>query len=188
MELWSVCFFLCYLLLPVAFACGFGLLQHHPVGLVAILYYAVLLVSTWNLRRLGGWVGRFYLLAFAIVGLHLSAVGAMLVCSQWYNSWEGPSWLFTVVLLSIAGVWLAATWAATAMALRLQRPLEAFFQLTSPLLLALCSASTTGPAFALVLLGAQAVHALILNYRLDQPSQPLAPQVGLSPSRDEGPI
>lgn len=181
MKRWAFGFFLCYPLLPVAFGCGLGLLKHQWFAIFTILYYALLLACTWNLRRLGGWVGRWYLLAFAITCLHLSGVAGMLLKNAPDPFWHGQDQLFGLVLLTIPGVYVAATWAGSALAFRLGRPWQGVLQLLCPVVL-FGLAGCLGSTVVLLAFGGQAVHALVLTLKLVHAVENEECHIGLSPS------
>lgn len=184
MKRWAIGFFLCYPLLPVGFICGMGLFERKPFALVAILYYALLLACTWNLRRLGGWAGRWYALAFAITCLHLSCVGGMLLQNKARGVWGGGDDFIGLILVTIPGVYVAATWAGAALAFGLKRRWEGVIQLCSPLLMLLGIVLGKALAGPLVILtfGGQALDALLLSFRLVNRVEQEDFYIGLSPS------
>lgn len=183
MKRWAIGFFLCYPLLPVAFVCGLGLVEHRPFAIFAVLYYALLLACTWNLRRLGGWAGRWYLLAFAVTCLHLSGVGGMMLDGGTNEGpWGGSDAFFGVVLFTIFGVYVAATWAASALAFRQERTLEGVLQLLAPIALVLGMGTHLGVPIVLLAFGGQAVDALILSLKLVTHAENEDSHIGLSPS------
>ncbi|MBX3166461.1 MAG: hypothetical protein KF760_03575 [Candidatus Eremiobacteraeota bacterium] len=184
MKRWAIGFFLCYPLLPVAFVCGLGLLEHRPFSLFAILYYGLLLSCSWNLRRLGGWAGRWYLLAFAVTCLHLSGVGGLVLSHDPDVYWRGKDQLMALVLLTILGVYLAATWAGSALAFRLKRPWEGVLQILCPILMLLGSGSRVGGPIFLLAFGGQAVHALLLSLKLIKQDETEELHIGLSPAQE----
>jgi len=184
MKRWAIGFFLCYPLLPVAFMCGLGLFERKPFAVGAILYYALLLASTWNLRRLGGWAGRWYALAFAITCLHLSCVGGMLLQNRAGSGWGRGDDFIGLILLTIPGVYLSATWAGAALAFGLNRWREGVFQFFSPLLMLLGIAlgkEMAGP-LVIVTFGGQALNALFLSFRTVNQVEREEFHIGLSPS------
>ena len=183
MKRWAIGFFLCYPLLPVGFICGLGMFERRSIAMVAVLYYALLLASTWSLRRLGGWAGRWYLLAFAITCLHLCSVGGMLLQKRELGSWGGDDFV-GLILLTIPGVYVAATWAGAALAFALNRRLEAVFQLCSPLLMLLgigLGKEMAGPMVILTF-GGQALNALFLSFRTVNQVEQEEFYTGFSPS------
>ena len=183
MKRYALGLFLCYPLLPVAMGCGMGLLQGKLFGLVAILYYLLLLASLWSLRRFGGWVGSWYLLAFAIAWLHLIGVGGMLVgnASQFPMGTQDP--LIGLILLTILGVYLAACCAGAALGFRQNRPLQAGLQLFAPLLM--CLGGKLGGVPVILAFGGQALHALLLSWRLCAPPELEEVHSGFSPASAE---
>lgn len=177
----AVAFFCCYPLLPVAFFCGMGLLDGRPIGLVALLYYGLLLASLWACRRLGGWASAWYSLAVAITLVHLIGVSGFLLNQHWKLASSLEDVLFGIVFLTIPGVFLAACLAGAALAFSQKRQAEAIVQLAAPFMLG------TGVLFGsvpmVIAFFGQGLHALSLSLRfLDQgnPAQDLN-DIGFTP-------
>ena len=169
--------------MPFAFFCGFGLVEGKPYGMLAVLYYVLLLASLWGCRRFGGWVGRWYLLAFGVTWLHLMSVGVVLVSKVWKIPYSTKDFFFGMVLLSILGVYLAACCAGSALAFRQNRPLQGLAQLGSPLLM--FGSNIFGVAAIILAYGGQAMHSLWLSFRLvNQVSYEDLNTIGFSPEEN----
>lgn len=165
MKKWAVGLFLCYPLLPLAFWLGLALFDAKLYGVLALPYYALLLASTWNLGKLEGWSGRFYLLAFAITCLHICGAALMLLKIVPDPS-EAKNVLIGLMMVSILAVYVAATWAASALAYRLKSWPEMLLQLLAPVFLALGIWYNLGTSIFVLTFGVPAVDALSLSMRL----------------------
>ncbi len=169
--------------MPFAFFCGFGLIESKPYGMLAVLYYVLLLASLWGCRRFGGWVGRWYSLAFGITWIHLMSVGVVLVSKVQEIPSKTSEFFFGLVLLSILGVYLAACCAGCALALRQNRTLEGGVQLGLPFLL--LGSGVLGMPALIIAYGGQAMHALWLSIRLvDQVNYEEIRTLGFTPGED----
>lgn len=156
--------FLCYPLLPVAFYCGFGMLDGRLYGLCAPLYYLLLLSSLWGCRRFGGWVAGWYTLAFAVTWLHIFGVAGTLLNLRWEAPLAIREWLFGCTLMTVPGVFLCNCCAGAAMAFRQKRPMEALLQMGAPFLM--LTFPLVGSVSFLVSFAAQGLHALMLANRM----------------------
>ena len=176
----AVGLFICYPLLPFAFFCGLGLFDGRAYGMLAVLYYMLLLSSLWGCRRFGGMVGFWYMLAFAITWGHMAGVGAVLLGKFWKVPYNAQDSFFGLILLSILGVYLAASCAGSALAFRQNRPIQGLAQLVSPgLLLASCAFGGLG---LILVFGGQAMHALWLSFLLvNQNEEEDLRTIGFSP-------
>lgn len=177
----AVAFFCCYPLLPVAFFCGMGLLDGQPFGLVAMLYYGLLLASLWGLRRLGGWASAWYSVAMGITLIHLIGVGGLVLNQRWKLASGLEDTLFGMTFLTIPAVFLTACLAGAALALRQKKPGEAMVQLGFACLLG--TGVLLGSAPIVIGFFGQGLHALSLSVRLltqVSPNESLN-EIGFSP-------
>ena len=125
--------FACYLLAPVAAVIGgVGVLLNFyfiPALAVCAAYCALLLDTLFKCSKVGGWAGRFYLMAMAVVCAHLIPL-AMLASgasSEMFDPIEG-------IFLTVYGVFACCSLAGAALACRSRLWVQALMQLLWPVL------------------------------------------------------
>lgn len=124
-------FFLCYVVLPVAFYGGYGLFSRHPVGLLPLGYYVLLVFSLIRCSRMPGFSRHFYGLALAIVLLHLACLLVALGAPE--SGYSGlKERALTGLLFCIPGVYAAACLAGASLAWEQSLFFQALLQLSGP--------------------------------------------------------
>jgi hypothetical protein len=158
--------FACYLLAPVAMIVGaIGVssgLYTVPAVATCSAYYALLVDTLFKCSKVGGWAGRFYLMAIAMVCAHLIPF-SLLAFGVESQRWE----LFETLGLTIYGVYACCSLAGAALAWRLHERIEAYLQLLWPLIFWLPFLSPSMFLVPVLTFGAQGFQAMLLGQRLD---------------------
>lgn len=123
--------FACYLLAPVtAVIGGAGVILNFyfiPALAVCAAYYALLLDTLFKCSRGGGWAGRFYLLAMAVVCVNL--IPFAMLASEASSQFIDP---LEALFLTIYGVYVCCSLAGAALACRNRLWVQAIMQLLWP--------------------------------------------------------
>lgn len=181
----ALALFLCYPLLPVAIVCAMGFAAGHPMALVTIAYYCLLVWGLWGCAQKGGWPGIFYRLALATVVAHVLLLIFALFPDRlaWPVLVRDLSGL--VLWLTVPGVYLWTSLAGAALARRLHRPVEAVLQFIAPILTLLSLlAGEHGLSFLVISFLGQGAHAFKLFHEEDKlgRQEQANADIGLSPS------
>ncbi len=191
MKVGILAFLLCYVTLPVAFFCGSGLLAPTPVGVVPLLYYALLVFGLLRLSRLPSPARYMYRLALLVVALHLAFLLALAVVSRSGAHWDRTREICIVGLLfSIGGVYVVACLAGAVLAWGRGLRGHAALQLLGPAYLSSCyflpsplSNSPAGTALGILAFFGQGGHACWLGLGLlSQQAPPPSHDIGLNPA------
>jgi len=187
MKTGIIAFSLCYLTLPVAFYCGFALLGAQPLGIIPVLYYALLIFALLRCSRLPSPARYLYRLALGFVGAHLMCLAVCLLSS--YGE-RAKDLALSGLLLCVAGVYVVACLAGAVLAWGRGLKGHAALQLLGPAYLSSCyflpgplSNSSAGFGLAILAFFGQGLHACWLGLGLLNTDVP-APtsDIGLNPA------